>query len=58
LLKVYLKQLAFALSEAAASDDPKVIGLALDLLEVAAMRFRRLRPRSAAGYRCERPPRE
>jgi hypothetical protein len=38
-LKLYLRGLASALSEAAESDNPRFIDLALDLVERAALRF-------------------
>ena len=41
-----MKQLGLALIEASESDDPKGIDLALDLLERAALRFRRRVKRS------------
>ena len=47
--RVYLKQLSFALAEAAASRDPRVLELAVALIERAALRLGGARRLSAAG---------
>ena len=43
-LKLYLRELGHALIEASESSNPRVLDLALDLVERPALRFRRLRP--------------
>ena len=58
-LKVYIRELAFACAEASLSDDPRVLDLALDLLAVAAGRFRSRRnilPVVCSGPRPAAPP--